>query len=478
VICSFLLALFVAASAVAAPNILVILADDVGWGDPGCYGATKVKTPRIDRLAQEGVRFTDAHSPSAVCSPTRYGLLTGRYAWRTRLKSDVLHADDPLLIERGRLTLPAMLKRHGYATAGIGKWHLGLGDPKPDWNGELKPGPLEAGFDYFFGLPTVASEEPRVFFENHRIWKLDPADPITELTNKKMTGGKAARYEQERIDDVHSGKAIAWLRAHAQRQPGQPFFLYYASSAAHDPFVARPQFRGGSEAGERGDFVQDHDDNVGRLLDALDALKLAADTLVIYTSDNGALERHLSYTPPEGIIARYGHKPDGDWRGQKTDIWEGGHRVPFIARWPGRITPGTTSDEMICLTDLFATAAAIVGAQLAPGDAPDSVNVLPALLGEKRARPLRDTLVMHSIAGMFAIREGPWKLIPGQGSGGATSAGFRYGKQPPPDPSLPPGQLYDLANDPRETKNRYTEKPLVVERLSRKLEALRIRESP
>lgn len=453
------------------PNIVVILADDMGYGDLGCYGATKVKTPNLDRLAGAGMRFTDAHSPSAVCSPTRYGLLTGRYAWRTRLKSGVCKPNDPLLIEQGRTTLASMLKSQGYATAVVGKWHLGFGNKKPDWNGDLKPGPLEVGFDYYFGIPVVHGYPPALFVENHRVVGLDPSDPITSVDDPvhrklpglprgifgDMKGGAEARIQPEHIDDRQAEKAVAWLESVPRTQP---LFLYFATSTIHEPCMPNPRYKGTSQCGVRGDCIQEHDWCVGQILDALDRTGRAEDTLVIYSSDNGDWVKSQLYEPEEGIPARYGHKPNGDLRGQKCEIWEGGHRVPLIVRWPGRTPAGKASSELVCLTDVLATCAELVSAPLPDDAGEDSFSFLPVILGQPRATP-RGTLVMHGNAGEFAVREGAWKLIVGNDA-------------PNPDASKrPAGILVNLEHDLGEKKNLCAEKPEIVSQLMAQLEKIK-----
>jgi arylsulfatase A-like enzyme len=443
------------------PNIVFIMADDMGYGDPGCYNKeSKIPTPNIDRLAAEGIRMTDAHSPSAVCTPTRYGVLTGRYSWRSRLKKGVLWGFSPALIETGRTTVASLLKSRGYHTGCVGKWHLGLGSKeKTDYTKPLTPGPNDVGFDYFFGIPASLDMEPYVFVEN--------ANPL-ELPTEKIAGSKGRRdggggfwrggpiapgFRHIDVLPRITEKVVGFIRDHASQSTEKPFFLYFPLSAPHTPWLPTAEFEGKSKAGAYGDFAAQVDWSVGQVLKELDDCKLTDNTLIIFTSDNGA-----HWKPND--IAKYGHRANHHLRGQKADIWEGGHRVPFIARWPGNINPGTTSDETICHTDLLATCAAIVGMEL-PNDAgEDSYNILPVLLGRTLHQPLREATVHHSVSGVFAIRQGHWKLILGRGS-----AGFSKPRVIKPKPGEATGQLYNLADDPSESKNLFLDQPETVERL-------------
>ncbi len=435
------------------PNIIVILGDDVGYGDVGCYGATKVKTPNVDRLASEGVRFLDAHTPSAMCSPTRYGLLTGRYAWRGRLKRWFCMPNDPLLIERDRPTVASLLSAAGYRTGYVGKWHLGFGTTCPDWTGTLAPGPLEVGFDYYFGVPVSNNSAPFVYVENHRV--VDAPEAIARqggATTSRHTS--PLKRKPDHIALTQTAKAVQFI----ERNRAGPFFLVLATCNVHIPLIPHRRFRGTSQAGTYGDFLQEFDWTVGQVTETLDRLALTEHTVLIVTSDNGAMR----------FGTKYGHRSCGALRGQKSDIWEGGHRVPFVARWPGRIKGGTISREVICLTDLMATAAAIVGLDVPDGAGEDSYNVLPALLGERRDEPIREATVHHSGAGMFAIRQGRWKLVLGRGSGGISSPRWFT---PPAD--QPQGQLYDLVEDPSEQANLWAQQPQVVGRLTKLLDRYR-----
>ncbi|MDH7569766.1 MAG: arylsulfatase, partial [Armatimonadota bacterium] len=421
------------------PNILFILADDVGYGDLGCYGATRVRTPHLDRLAADGLRFVDAHAPSAMCSPTRYAVMTGEYAWRGPLKSGVLSGVSPLCIEPGRLTLPEVLRRAGYVTGCVGKWHLGLGSGDLDYNGEIRPGPLDVGFNTFFGIAATGDRVPCVYLENRRVMGLDPNDPIRvsygppvgdeptgrhhpELLTMKlshghdntiingisrigyMSGGKAARWKDEEMADTLTRKAVEFITRNRER----PFFLYFATHDIHVPRVPHPRFRGTSSCGVRGDVIHQLDWCVGELLQALERQNLSRDTLVLFSSDNGGV---LDDGYADGAVEDLnGHQPNGLLRGYKGGLYEGGTRVPLIARWPGQVRPGVCT-EMVCLVDLLATCAALTGQPLPSSAGPDSFDFSPLLLG-RAAGGVRPHLVLHAGSGALAVRQGPWKLIP------------------------------------------------------------------
>jgi arylsulfatase A-like enzyme len=447
-----LASLCVVAGPVAAqtqlPNIVFILADDLGSGDLGCYNKdSKIPTPNMDALARRGMRFRDAHSPSAVCTPTRYGILTGRYAWRTKLKRGVLQGYDPCLLEPGRLTWPLLLQRLGYRTAGIGKWHLGLGSVQPtDYQKPLRPGPKDAGFDYYFGIPSSLDFPPYVFIENDGV-SAAPTEAIAASKSQREGGGGfwragaiAPGFKHADVLPTLAKKALGWLE---QQKSDQPFFLYLALSGPHTPWLPAKAYQGKSQAGPYGDFVVQTDAVVGAIVGALELLNLADNTLIIVTSDNGA-----HWTPED--IRLYGHRANLFWRGQKADIWEAGHRIPFIAVWKGHIPAGSTSDETICLTDMLATTAALLEQKLPANAGEDSANILPALLGRKYDRPLRQATVYHSGSGTFALRQGDWVLVEGLGSGGFTAP-----QQEKPAPGGPKGQLYDLARDPGQQRNVY-----------------------
>jgi len=407
------------------PNIVFVMADDLGFGDVGCYNAeSKIPTPHIDSLATQGRRFTDAHSPSAVCTPTRYGVLTGRYCWRTWLKTNVVGGYTDPLIEPARTTVASMLQKHGYRTACIGKWHLGLGwarhngyvghwsekpryfswqdgDPEKgdnvDFSKPVQGGPADLGFDYAYYTAACSTiDGPFCFLENRRTVGLPdrpmPVDKSVGPDYWPRRGLMTEGFDLTQVDTIFTNKAIEFMADCRGKTPDKPFFLYLALSSPHAPWLPPNFAKGASDEGPRGDMVVWADRCVGRIVLALDRLNLARDTLLIFTSDNG---------PRPG---QNGHRSAGELRGFKSHIWEGGHRVPFIARWPGRIEAGAVSNELICLTDLTATCAAVVGAELSGDEGPDSFNVLPALLGRRSDKPVRPDVVLHSCFGAFAIR--------------------------------------------------------------------------
>ena len=451
--------LAITARAADLPNIVIVLADDMGWGDPRCYNPqSKIPTPNIDALAAQGLRFTDAHTPSSVCTPTRYGLLTGRYAWRSALKKGVLNGYSPSLIEPHRATLAALLKAQGYATGAVGKWHLGFGDrPKTDYAQPLTPGPNSFGFDYFFGIPASLDMDPYVFVENESV--VTAPTSTVAASKPQRQGGEGFWREGAIAPDFHHIDVLGKLEEKAKqfiaRQSREkPFFLYLALTAPHTPWVPTPAFRGLTAAGAYGDFVAQTDAVLGAILRVIEEAGATHETLIVFTSDNGA-----NWLP--GDIAQSSHRANAAWRGQKADLWEGGHRVPFIVRWPGKVHPGTTSAEVICLTDLFATIANVTGAAIPADAGEDSENFLPVLLGEQREKPVRDAIVHHSSDGTFAIRQGSWKLCLGLGS-----HGFSEPKSVVAQPGEAAGQLYHLADDPAETINLWLEKPEIVARLT------------
>ncbi|MFO0910761.1 MAG: arylsulfatase [Isosphaeraceae bacterium] len=462
------------------PNLVVILADDLGYGDVSCYNpASKIRTPRIDELAAQGMRFTDAHSGSAVCTPTRYGLLTGRYAWRTRLARGVLSGYSPHLIEPRRLTLASMLRRNGYQTAVVGKWHLGLDwvksgsvalgddfvarvdlDPPVDYREKVANGPTALGFEESYILSASLDMPPYVFLRNDRCEVV----PTAERTYIRR-GRAAPEFEAVDVLPALEREAVAFLDRQARPQgqgPPRPFFLYLPLTAPHTPITPATAYRKTSGIGDYGDFVVQVDATIGRVLDALKRNHQDENTLVIVTSDNGC-------SPAAGWddLLRQGHHPSGPFRGHKADIFEGGHRVPFVARWPGHVPPGTTCAHPICLTDLTATAAALIGKPLPPEAGEDSISILPDLLGQATS-PLREATVHHSINGSFAIRQGPWKLALTPDSGGWSAP--RPGTPAARDPALPAVQLYNLDDDPGERTNLQAQHPEIVSRLTAVLE--------
>lgn len=464
-LCAVLLGLCVAAvghpclgadGAANRPNLVIILADDMGHGHASCFNReSKIKTPHIDRLAREGIKLTDAHSGSAVCSPTRYGLLTGRYAWRTRLVRGVLGPYDPPLIEPGRLTVPELLRKQGYQTACIGKWHLGWnwpgkGQGDPDFTQPIPGGPTAAGFDYYFGT-DVPNYPPYCFIENDRT----VGQPTDKKTTRNLDGRPGPMLPGWQFDQILprlTEKAVDYLAR--QAKGGNPFFLYFPLTSPHEPIAPNEAFRGKSGLNALADFILETDWVVGQVSDALDKNGLADNTLLIFMADNGS----SLYTGGEEL-RRMGHEPSARFRGFKASIYEGGHRVPFIARWPGKIAPGTTSQETICLTDMLATCAALVGTDLPRDAGEDSYNILPVLLGKQHSGPIREATVHQSAAGQLAIRQGPWKLIVAPREKAAKRSG---------EPAA--AELYHLGDDPGETHNLCSEHPDIVARMAALLE--------
>ena len=452
----------------AIPNIIYILADDLGYGDISVFNQEAAwQTIHIDRLAAEGMRFTDAHTNSAVCTPTRYGVLTGRYSWRSRLKNGVLWSWDEPLIEESDMTVSKLLKRNGYSTACIGKWHLGLGwhyhaEPPDsvDFSKKVSGGPVELGFDYFYGITASLDIPPYVYIENDL-----PTMVPTQYTENGSNMGWWRRgltgddFVHEQVLPHLTRKAIEFIDNHVNTDKAKPFFLYFPLPAPHTPILPTEEFKGRSGTNPYGDFMLQVDWTVGQIIEALDRHGIKKETLVIFTSDNGC--------SPEAEfeeLATFGHHPSYRFRGAKADIYEGGHHVPFVVSWPGKISPGTTSDQVICLTDLLATVAAITGDTLDPGDGVDSYNLLPVLL-DNEGKELREATVHHSINGSFAIRQGKWKLELCPGSGGWSAP--RPGKSPK---DAAPVQLYDLDADIGEKNNVHDQHPEVVKRLNNLLE--------
>jgi arylsulfatase A-like enzyme len=486
-----------AAPAPQKPNIIVIYADDVGYGDLGCYGATRVKTPNLDRLAAQGLRFTNAHSVAATCTPSRYSLLTGEYAWRKK-GTGVLPGDANAIILPGRHTIASVLQQAGYTTGVVGKWHLGLGAGKVNWNTEIKPGPREIGFDYSFLIPATGDRVPCVYVENQRVVGLDPKDPIEvsysepigneptgrdhpELLKMKyshghdqtivngisrigyMTGGKAARWKDEDIADTITAKAVSFI----ERSKAKPFFLYFATHDVHVPRVPHERFRGKSGCGVRCDAMQQLDWCVGEILKTVERLKLDNNTLILFTSDNGpVLDDGYEDRAIEDLN---GHSPAGPFRGGKYTLYEGGTRMPFLVRWPRRIRPGA-SHALISQVDLLATFAALVGQPLPSDAGPDSFNLLPALLGEDRRG--REYLIEQ--ANGIGIRTAKWKCVPHYPAP-ARKAGPNHGIPRSEDrwAGASGPELYDLEADVAEKNNVAAKHPKVVEELTAMIQKVR-----
>jgi arylsulfatase A len=473
------------------PNILIIYADDVGYGDLGCYGATAVQTPTLDRLAAQGIRFTSAYATASTCTPSRYSLLTGEYAFRNT-GAVILPGNAPLIIDPAKTTLASLLKEKGYATALVGKWHLGLGlaDQPLDWNGEIKPGPRELGFDYSFHMAATGDRVPTVFIENGRIVNLDPDDPvkvsytepvgheptglshpellkveadeqhaktITDGTSRigYMSGGKSALWTDETMPGTFLQKAVEFI----ETPRAEPFFLYYATHENHVPRLPHPRFRGSSGLGVRGDAIVEMDWGVGVLIESLARRHQLTNTLIIFTSDNGPVLFDGYY---DGALEKNGdHHPAGPWRGGKYSAWEGGTRMPFIVSWPGRIQPGISS-AMISQVDLLASFAALTGAEVPAGQARDSRNLLDALLGQSLTG--RDQLVEQGV-NLQALRCGDWKYLPP----GKVSNRNRIGVVSR-DSIAEPGALYYLPEDPSEQNNLAAQYPAKVREMRSLLE--------
>jgi arylsulfatase A-like enzyme len=433
------------------PNVVLLLADDMGIGDLACYNpSSKIPTPHMDTLAAEGAMFTNTHAASSVCTPSRYGLLTGRYAWRTRLKQGALGPFDPLLVDTSRFTLADLFKKKGYSTAIIGKWHLGLTHQDSiDYFGRLFPGPLELGFDHFFGINASLNMSPHCFIENHHtVGRPDvpvPEDLFSNHGSMTMTAG----WRHEAVGPRLTREALTWMDQHLAAYPQQPFFLYLPTSAPHRPCVPPDFIRGRSRAGVRGDMVAEVDWALGEVVGFLKEKGIYDNTIIIVSSDNGAINGNKALSPDDSLETNtvFDHQSNAHWRGYKTQVWEGGHRVPMLLRWPGLTSKSTRSNMLFCLNDWLATFATFFGEELPDTAAEDSFNMLPALQGKK---PERQALVSHSMWGQFAITHQEWKLILNEGSGGWGDS--RQG-------NYPPGQLYHLAKDSLEQHNLYHEQP-------------------
>lgn len=498
------------------PNVIVILADDLGYGDLGVYGATGVKTPNIDKLANNGRMFLDAHSVSAVCSPSRYALLTGEYPYKAKIKTQQhqgawgpISPESKLIIEPETATLADIFKQKGYATAAIGKWHLGFKSHKNDWKMPLSPGPRDLGFDYYYGIPLVNSGPPYVHVENEMVVGHDPKDPLIYLGRpgsplydkyeptqtrtfakeasvkvpNRFAGGKKAHalFDDEQLGIEYTQKALQWIEQNKE----QPFFLYFATTQIHHPFTPAPRFKGTSEIGLYGDFIHELDWMVGQVVDYLEQNNLAENTLIVFASDNGGM---LNLGARNAVKA--GHKINGDLLGFKFGAWEGGHRVPMITYWPNTIKPGQTSNQLVSLMDLFASFSVLTGQPEILSADSDSINILPALLGSSE-EPVRDSLLIAPRKPKnLAVRDGRWVFIDAQGSGGfggskphhhawggpaavnfvgGDNSDMTNGKF---TKNAANGQLYDLVNDPYQKQNLYHAHPEIVDKMKAKLNAL------
>lgn len=452
-----------AASAERLPNIVFILADDLGYGDVGAFNPdSKVPTPNLDQLAKEGMRYVDAHAPGAVCVPSRYGLITGRYPFRSSLRWR-----EGSVIEPGRITIASLLNQEGYATAMIGKWHLGFeGGVDFNYAKPLRGGPFDRGFDSFFGIPASTDIPPYFYIENDQVVAA-PTETIPANNSAGWSPIQGAFWREGpiatglKLEDVmptFTSRAVEWIEHYGKAGANQPFFLYVAFPAPHTPWLPLEEFEGRSDAGMYGDFVVQVDDSVGRIVGALDRFGFRDNTLVFFTSDNGPVWYRED-------VERFGHSSTHIYRGMKGDAWEGGHRMPFIARWPGRIESGSASDETICFTDMLATFAELVDVELPDDAGEDSFSILPSLLGKPRKGPVREATILLSSRGVLAIRQGDWKLIRALGGGG-----FSQPQNQEPMLGDPEGQLYNLATDPSETVNLWQREPKVVKRLTALLE--------
>lgn len=473
------------------PNIVLLYADDLGYGDVGAYGSTQIPTPNMDRLAREGLRFTSGYAPSATCTPSRYAMLTGEYAWRQK-GTGILPGNAALIIKPGRTTMASTLQKAGYRTGVVGKWHLGLGTGDIDWNGEIKPSPNDIGFHESFIMAATGDRVPCVYVRDHVVVGLDPKDPIEvsyktpfpgestgkanpELLKMKpshghdmsiingisrigyMKGGKSALWKDEDMADTFTGEAVRFI----EKNQTQPFFLFFALHDPHVPRVPHPRFVGKTELGPRGDAIVQADWCVGEILNTLDRLKLSENTIVILSSDNGPVVDD-GYQD-DAVEKLSNHTPSGTLRGGKYSKFEAGTRVPFLVRWSGRIKPGV-SDAVVCQVDFTASFAALTGQALATEDAPDSFNVLPALLGESPTG--RDHLVEHGNG--LALRSGSWKYIESaRGAKKNDTTNSETGNDPQP-------QLYDLSKDLGETTNLATKHPDKLQELQAQLEAIRV----
>ena len=437
------------------PNIVFIFMDDMGYGDVKGLNPErcKIPTPHMDKMMEQGITFTDAHTSSSVCTPSRYSVITGRYCWRTKKQGGVLNGFGKPLIPDSRETVASVLKKQGYNTCMIGKWHIGMTFPKEgratDWKGTITNGPHNLGFDYFFGISGSLDMAPYIYIENNKF--VGEATTTIE-PHPRRKGPAHADFQIINVLDELAEKSVEYIN---QQEKDKPFFAYISLPSPHTPIVPTAKWKGKSGLGDYGDFMMQTDDFVGTIVKALDNKDLSQNTLLLVSSDNGC-----SYVQAKvEELEKGGHFPSAQYRGYKADLWEGGHRVPFIIKWPAKVKPATVSNEIISLTDFMATCADIAGAKIPTNAAEDSVSFLPALEG-KKIETSRKGIINHSMKGHFAYREGKWKLLFSKGNGGFKKQNITKAK----------GQLYDLEADPGETKDLFSEKPEVVEKLTAQME--------
>jgi arylsulfatase A-like enzyme len=475
------------------PNIVFILADDMGYGDVNFLnGNSKIPTPNIDRIGREGRYFTDAHSPSALCTPTRYGVLAGQYCWRTRITRGVCWGYSKHLISPERMTVASLLQSQGYNTACVGKWHLGMDmqtrqggiiqdthstvdtrayNADIDWNAPILNGPTTVGFDHFYGISASLDMYPYIWIQDDQfVGECTTTQDLLFITRDYRperyadnTGPAHKDFVAEEVMPIITQRTVDWID---QQNQDTPFFMCMSLTAPHIPIVPSAPYRGLSELGAYGDFCIEVDESIGKVLDVLDQKGVADNTLVIFSADNGC----APYIGVEEMNEK-GHFPSYVFRGYKSDIFEGGHRIPFLARWPDRIEAGTRSDETICLTDMLKTCAAINGVGVPSNAGEDSYNILPALVGDKFVAPIREATVATAGNGTFSVRQGRWKL----NLTGSTGGYGNISQKEVVAQGLPLIQLYDLENDVGETNNVYAEYPDVVNRLNALLESYKVR---
>ncbi|WP_299668777.1 arylsulfatase [uncultured Polaribacter sp.] len=453
------------------PNVVYILTDDLGYGDVKYLNPDgKIETPQMDRLASQGMIFTDAHTSSSVCTPSRYSIITGRYNWRTNLQKGVLFGYSPPLIEENRLTVASFLQDRGYNTACIGKWHLGMDllfngtipkgrnpkEPNVDWNGIIRNGPIDRGFDTFYGISASLDMPPYIYIEDNKFVGECEIVPYRKIRGRVVMSPKNPDFNAIDVLPEIGRKTIEYIK---KQDDKKPFFAYVAFTSPHTPILPSKEWQGKSELGKYGDFVMQTDDVIGQIVSAIDEMGFGENTIIIVTSDNGC-------SKAAGIteLAKKGHQVSKQYRGSKADLWDGGHRVPFIVRWPKEVSSGSVSNEVICLTDLFSTMSDITGEKIPSGFAEDSFSFLPALKGKPLVSS-RKGIIHHSISGHFAYRQGKWKLLLAKGSGGWTSPTEKESV------NMPKVQLYDIKNDPAEKINLYQEHPEIVKELLTELES-------